>query len=93
MTFVDVAANTTSYHFVFPAMGQRALIMDYDEAKNPRVKARDILASDKDARLYQWVVEGQHIRNRAGFYLTYDKKISSSASATKKLMPIRLCIM
>lgn len=74
MTFVDVAANTTSYHFVFPAMGQRALIMDYDEAKKPRVKARDILASDKDARLYQWVVEGQHIRNRAGFYLTYDKK-------------------
>lgn len=93
MTFVDVAANTTSYHFVFPAMGQRALIMDYDEAKNPRVKARDILASDKDARLYQWVVEGQHIRNRAGFYLTYNEKISSSASATKKLMPIRLCIM
>lgn len=74
MTFVDVAPNTTSYHFVFPAMGQRALIMDYDEAKNPRVKARDILASDKDARLYQWVVEGQHIRNRAGFYLTYDEK-------------------
>lgn len=74
MTFVDVAANTTSYHLVFPAMGQRALIMDYDEAKNPRVKARGILASDKDARLYQWVVEGQHIRNRAGFYLTYDKK-------------------
>lgn len=74
MTFVDVAANTTSYHFVFPAMGQRALIMDYDEAQNPRVKARDILASDKDARLYQWVVEGQHIRNRAGFYLTYDEK-------------------
>lgn len=74
MTFVDVAANTTSYHFVFPAMGQRALIMDYDEAKNPRVKARDILASDKDARLFQWVVEGQHIRNRAGFYLTYDEK-------------------
>lgn len=74
MTFVDVAANTTSYHFVFPAMGQRALIMDYDEAKNPRVKARDILASDKDARLYQWGVEGQHIRNRAGFYLTYDGK-------------------
>lgn len=73
MTFVDVAANTTSYHLVFPAMGQRALIMDYDEAKNPRVKARGILASDKDARLYQWVVEGQHIRNRAGFYLTYDK--------------------
>lgn len=74
MTFVDVAADTTSYHFVFPAMGQRALIMDYDEAKSPRVKARDILASDKDARLYQWVVEGQHIRNRAGFYLTYDEK-------------------
>lgn len=74
MTFVDVAANTTSYHLVFPAMGQRALIMDYDEAKKPRVKARDILASDKDARLYQWVVEGQHIRNRAGFYLTYDEK-------------------
>lgn len=75
MTFVDVAANTTtSYHFVFPAMGQRALIMDYDEAKNPRVKARDILASDKDARLYQWVVEGLHIRNRAGFYLTYSEK-------------------
>lgn len=74
MIFVDVAANTTSYHFVFPAMGQRALIMDYDEAKKPRVKARDILASDKDARLYQWVVEGQHIRNRAGFYLTYDEK-------------------
>lgn len=74
MTFVDIAANTTSYHFVFPAMGQRALIMDYDEAKNPRVKARDILASDKDARLYQWVLEGQHIRNRAGFYLTYDEK-------------------
>lgn len=74
MTFVDVAANTTSYHFVFPAMGQRALIMDYDEAKNLRVKARDILASDKDARLYQWVVEGQHIRNRAGFYLTYNEK-------------------
>ena len=74
MTFVDVAANTTSYHFVFPAMGQRALIMDYDEAKKPRVKARDILASDKDARLYQWVVEGQHIRNRAGFYLTYNEK-------------------
>ena len=74
MTFVDVAANTTSYHLVFPAMGQRALIMDYDEAKKPRVKARDILASDKDARLYQWGVEGQHIRNRAGFYLTYDKK-------------------
>lgn len=74
MTFVDVAANTISYHLVFPAMGQRALIMDYDEAKNPRVKARGILASDKDARLYQWVVEGQHIRNRAGFYLTYDEK-------------------
>lgn len=74
MTFVDVAADTISYHFVFPAMGQRALIMDYDEAKNPRVKARGILASDKDARLYQWVVEGQHIRNRAGFYLTYDEK-------------------
>lgn len=74
MTFVDVAANTTSYHLVFPAMGQRALIMDYDEAKKPRVKARDILASDKDARLYQWVVEGQHIRNRAGFYLTYNEK-------------------
>lgn len=74
MTFVDVAADTTSYHFVFPAMGQRALIMDYDEAKSPRVKARDILASDKDARLYQWVVEGQHIRNRAGFYLTYNEK-------------------
>lgn len=74
MTFVDVAADTTSYHLVFPAMGQRALIMDYDEAKKPRVKARDILASDKDARLYQWVVEGQHIRNRAGFYLTYDGK-------------------
>lgn len=74
MTFVDVAADTISYHFVFPAMGQRALIMDYDEAKNPRVKARDILASDKDARLFQWVVEGQHIRNRAGFYLTYDEK-------------------
>lgn len=73
MTFVDIAADTTSYHLVFPAMGQRALIMDYDEAKNPRVKARGILASDKDARLYQWVVEGQHIRNRAGFYLTYDK--------------------
>lgn len=74
MTFVDIAADTTSYHLVFPAMGQRALIMDYDEAKNPRVKARGILASDKDARLYQWVVEGQHIRNRAGFYLTYDEK-------------------
>ena len=74
MTFVDVAADTTSYHLVFPAMGQRALIMDYDEAKNPRVKARGILASDKDARLYQWVIEGQHIRNRAGFYLTYNKK-------------------
>lgn len=74
MTFVDIAADTTSHHLVFPAMGQRALIMDYDEAKNPRVKARAILASDKDARLYQWVVEGQHIRNRAGFYLTYDKK-------------------
>ena len=74
MTFVDVAADTTSYHLVFPAMGQRALIMDYDEAKKPRVKARGILASDKDARLYQWVVEGQHIRNRAGFYLTYDGK-------------------
>lgn len=74
MTFVDIAADTTSYHLVFPAMGQRALIMDYDEAKNPRVKARGILASDKDAHLYQWVIEGQHIRNRAGFYLTYDKK-------------------
>lgn len=74
MTFVDIAANTTSYHLVFPAMGQRALIMDYDEAKNPRVKARGILASDKDAHLYQWVIEGQHIRNRAGFYLTYDEK-------------------
>lgn len=74
MTFVDIAADTTSYHLVFPAMGQRALIMDYDEAKNPRVKARGILASDKDARLYQWVIEGQHIRNRAGFYLTYDKQ-------------------
>lgn len=74
MTFVDIAADTTSYHLVFPAMGQRALIMDYDEAKNPRVKARAILASDKDSRLYQWVIEGQHIRNRAGFYLTYDKK-------------------
>lgn len=74
MTFVDIAADATSYHLVFPAMGQRALIMDYDEAQNPRVRARAILASDKDARLYQWVVEGQHIRNRAGFYLTYDKK-------------------
>lgn len=74
MTFVDIAADTISYHLVFPAMGQRALIMDYDEAKNPRVKARAILASDKDARLYQWVIEGQHIRNRAGFYLTYEKK-------------------
>ena len=74
MTFVDIAADTTSYHIVFPAMGQRALIMDYDEAKNPRVKARGILASDKDAHLYQWVVEGQHLRNRAGFYLTYDEK-------------------
>ena len=74
MTFVDIAANTTSYHIVFPAMGQRALIMDYDEVKNPRVKARGILASDKDAHLYQWVVEGQHFRNRAGFYLTYDEK-------------------
>lgn len=74
MTFVDIAADTTSYHLVFPAMGQRALIMDYDEAKKPRVRARAILASDKDARLYQWVVEGQHIRNRAGFYLTYDKQ-------------------
>lgn len=74
MTFVDIAADTTSYHLVFPAMGQRALIMDYDEAKNPRVKAGGILASDKDARLYQWVIEGQHIRNRAGFYLTYDEK-------------------
>lgn len=74
MTFVDIAADTTSYHLVFPAMGQRALIMDYDEAKNPRVKARGILASDKDAHLYQWVVEGQHLRNRAGFYLTYDEK-------------------
>lgn len=84
MTFVDVAANTTSYHFVFPAMGQRALIMDYDEAKKPRVKARDILASDKDARLYQWVVEGQHIRNRAGFYLTYDKKNKQFGVSNKK---------
>ena len=74
MTFVDIAADTTSYHLVFPAMGQRALIMDYDVAKNPRVKARGILASDKDAHLYQWVIEGQHIRNRAGFYLTYDEK-------------------
>ena len=74
MTFVDIAADTTSYHLVFPAMGQRALIMDYDEAKNPRVKARGILASDKDAHLYQWGIEGQHIRNRAGFYLTYDEK-------------------
>lgn len=74
MTFVDIAADTTSYHLVFPAMGQRALIMDYDEAQKPRVKARGILASDKDARLYQWVIEGQHIRNRAGFYLTYDEK-------------------
>lgn len=74
MTFVDIATiDTTSYHLVFPAMGQRALIMDYDEAQKPRVKARGILTSDKDARLYQWVIEGQHIRNRAGFYLTYDK--------------------
>ena len=94
MTFVDIATiDTTSYHLVFPAMGQRALIMDYDEAKNPRVKARGILASDKDARLYQWVVEGQHIRNRAGFYLTYDKKMSSSASAIKKLRPTRSCMI
>lgn len=85
MTFVDVAANTTSYHFVFPAMGQRALIMDYDEAKNPRVKARDILASDKDARLYQWVVEGQHIRNRAGFYLTYDEKNKQFGVSNQKV--------
>lgn len=84
MTFVDVAADTTSYHLVFPAMGQRALIMDYDEAKNPRVKARGILASDKDARLYQWVVEGQHIRNRAGFYLTYDKKNEQFGVSNKK---------
>lgn len=84
MTFVDVAANTTSYHFVFPAMGQRALIMDYDEAKNPRVKARDILASDKDARLYQWVVEGQHIRNRAGFYLTYNEKNKQFSVSNQK---------
>lgn len=84
MTFVDVAANTTSYHFVFPAMGQRALIMDYDETKNPRVKARDILASDKDARLYQWVVEGQHIRNRAGFYLTYDEKNKQFSVSNQK---------
>lgn len=84
MTFVDVAADTTSYHLAFPAMGQRALIMDYDEAKNPRVKARGILASDKDARLYQWVVEGQHIRNRAGFYLTYDKKNEQFGVSNKK---------
>ena len=84
MTFVDVAADTTSYHFVFPAMGQRALIMDYDEAKNPRVKARDILASDKDARLYQWVVEGQHIRNRAGFYLTYNEKNKQFSVSNQK---------
>lgn len=85
MTFVDVAADTTSYHLVFPAMGQRALIMDYDEAKNPRVKARDILASDKDARLYQWVVEGQHIRNRAGFYLTYDEKNKQFGVSNQKV--------
>lgn len=84
MTFVDIAADTTSYHLVFPAMGQRALIMDYDEAKNPRVKARGILASDKDARLYQWVVEGQHIRNRAGFYLTYDKKNTQFGVSNQK---------
>ena len=84
MTFVDVAADTTSYHLVFPAMGQRALIMDYDEAKNPRVKARGILASDKDARLYQWVVEGQHIRNRAGFYLTYDEKNKQFGVSSQK---------
>ena len=84
MTFVDIAADTTSYHLVFPAMGQRALIMDYDEAKKPRVKARDILASDKDARLYQWVVEGQHIRNRAGFYLTYDKKNTQFGVSNQK---------
>ena len=84
MTFVDIAADTTSYHLVFPAMGQRALIMDYDEAKNPRVKARGILACDKDARLYQWVVEGQHIRNRAGFYLTYDKKNTQFGVSNQK---------
>lgn len=84
MTFVDIAADTTSYHLVFPAMGQRALIMDYDEAKNPRVRARAILASDKDARLYQWVVEGQHIRNRAGFYLTYDKKNTQFGVSNQK---------
>ena len=84
MTFVDIAADTTSYHLVFPAMGQRALIMDYDEAKNPRVKARAILASDKDAHLYQWVFEGQHLRNRAGFYLTYDKNNNQFGVSNQK---------
>ena len=83
--FID--SNSTDsiyYHLVFPAMGQRALIMNYDEAKNPRVKARGILASDKDAHLYQWVIEGQHIRNRAGFYLTYDKKNNQFGVSNQK---------
>ena len=83
MRFID-STDSTYYHLVFPAMGQRALIMDYDEAKNPRVKARAILASDKDARLYQWVVEGQHLRNRAGFYLTYNKKNNQFGFSNQK---------
>lgn len=71
--FTQLAASDTTYRYlVFPAMGMKVLIMDFNEEGQAQLHATTINSQNDQPDLYQWRIDGLNIGNKAGYFISYN---------------------
>ncbi len=71
--FTPLAASYTTYRYLlFPAMGMKPLVMEYNDEGQAQLRAHTINSQDDQPDLYQWRIDGLHIGNKAGYFIAYN---------------------
>lgn len=83
--FTELAAADTTYRYLlFPAMGMKPLVMEYNDEGQVQLRAHTINSQDDQPDLYQWRIDGLYIGNKAGYFIAYDDEEKTFGVTTNK---------
>ena len=83
--FTELASSDTTYRYLlFPAMGMKPLVMEYNDEGQVQLHAHTINSQNDQPDLYQWRIDGLHIGNKAGYFIAYNDKDNTFGVTTNK---------
>lgn len=76
--------DTIYRYLLFPAMGMKPLLMEYNDKGQMQLRAHTIYSQDDQPGLYQWRIDGHNIGNKAGYFIAYNDKDKTFGVTTNK---------